>query len=104
MFGITPDHGMETYLNSDEFKEAFHIKPKSPSLWTVCNNNIKYSFINTKGSIDKYKSYFNTKDINILHYSGDTDGCVPTLGTINWITNAGVYSVTKEWAPVIGAD
>ena len=58
----------------------------------------------TTGSIDKYTGYLNTKNIDILHYSGDTDGCVPTLGTINWITNAGVYSVTKEWAPVLGAD
>ena len=103
MFGITPEQGMSTYLNSDEFKAAFHIKSTSPSPWTDCAD-IKYPVVKTTGSIDKYTNYLNTKDIDILHYSGDTDGCVPTLGTINWITNAGVYSVTKEWAPVIGAD
>jgi serine carboxypeptidase-like clade 1 len=32
----------------------------------------------------------------ILIYSGDTDGAVPTFGTLGWITALG-YDITTEW-------
>ena len=32
----------------------------------------------------------------MLHYSGDTDGAVPTLGTQNWIATLG-WKVTESW-------
>ena len=31
-----------------------------------------------------------------MHYSGDTDGAVPTLGTRKWIAEQG-WSITKDW-------
>jgi hypothetical protein len=32
----------------------------------------------------------------MLHYSGDTDGAVPTLGTKNWIKKIG-FPLVKAW-------
>jgi hypothetical protein len=34
----------------------------------------------------------------MLHYSGDTDGAVATIGTRQWIASQN-WNVTKEWAP-----
>jgi len=32
----------------------------------------------------------------MLHYSGDTDGAVPTIGTENWINSLG-WDTTTDW-------
>lgn len=32
----------------------------------------------------------------ILHYSGDTDGAVPTLGTMRWV-GALDWPISKNW-------
>jgi len=34
----------------------------------------------------------------MLHFSGDTDGAVPTLGTQNWIASLNL-NTTEEWRP-----
>jgi len=34
----------------------------------------------------------------MLHYSGDSDGAVPTLGTQRWIASMG-WNTTEEWRP-----
>ena len=37
-------------------------------------------------------------EIKIMVYSGDTDGSVPTKGTLGWIDSLG-WTTTKAWAP-----
>ena len=32
----------------------------------------------------------------MLHYSGDVDGAVPTIGTQNWIADMG-WNVSNKW-------
>lgn len=34
----------------------------------------------------------------LMHYSGDTDGAIPTLGTRKWI-NEFAWPVTNDWRP-----
>lgn len=34
----------------------------------------------------------------MLHFSGDTDGAVATIGTENWINTLG-WDVITEWTP-----
>jgi len=43
-----------------------------------------------------YKDLFARHADQILIYSGDTDGCVPHVGTEEWTRGLG-YNVTKEW-------
>jgi serine carboxypeptidase-like clade 1 len=43
-----------------------------------------------------YKDLVNRHPDNILIYSGDTDGCVPYVGTEEWTRNLG-FNVTKDW-------
>lgn len=43
-----------------------------------------------------YKSLVERHPDNILIYSGDTDGCVPYVGTEEWTRNLG-FNVTKDW-------
>lgn len=76
---------MEMYLNSQEFRDAFHIDA-SVGTWSDCAD-INYTILDA-GSIDLYKNDFPGQNLKILHYSGDTDGVVATLGTLNWITAA----------------
>jgi len=39
-----------------------------------------------------------------MHYSGDVDGSVPALGTINWV-RALNWTIIKDWQPFyIGTD
>ena len=95
-----PGYGIDTYLNTQEFRDAFHIDA-SANTWAECAD-INYTILDA-GSIDLYKNDFPGQNLKILHYSGDTDGVVPTLGTLNWIT-AAAYTVTTEWAPWYTAD
>jgi carboxypeptidase C (cathepsin A) len=34
----------------------------------------------------------------LMHYSGDTDGAIPTLGTRKWVEAQG-WNITNEWRP-----
>ena len=39
----------------------------------------------------------------MLFYSGDTDGAVPTFGTLQWINELN-WNVTSEWRPYMVSD
>merc|ERR1712070_1202199 len=45
----------------------------------------------------------NESSIRMLHYSGDQDASVPTIGTERWI-NAMNWTTTKDWGPYFLAD
>ena len=34
----------------------------------------------------------------MMHYSGDTDGVVPTIGTRRWVKSLG-WKMTSDWQP-----
>ena len=42
------------------------------------------------------------KKYRILIYSGDTDACVPTWGTVDWIDSLNL-TVTKPWRPWVSS-
>jgi len=65
------------YLNRADVREAFHVAPEV-GIWELCTNNIHYKS-GSEGSQWVYEALFGK--YRMLHYSGDTDGAVPTLGT-----------------------
>lgn len=80
------DIGAYQLLNDPQAREGFHIWANASvydgHLWFMCSN-INY----TANPIASYWIYPHmiSKGYKILVYSGDTDGSVPTEGTMRWI-------------------
>ena len=78
---------MDAYLADPSVIAALHVKAGTVGM--------QY----TKTATDLlplYKDLVNRHPDNILIYSGDTDGCVPYVGTEEWTRNLG-FNVTKDW-------
>jgi serine carboxypeptidase-like clade 2 len=78
-----PNNALTLYLNTPRVRNALHINT-TVGAWEECANINYYS-----GPQASYYLYSNLvkSGIRINIYSGDTDSCVPTLGTIKWINN-----------------
>lgn len=82
------------YMNLPETRAAFNI-PDDVQPWSDCAD-LDYQ-MQSEGSIWIYPVLKNK--IKIMIYSGDTDGCVPTWGTKQWIEELG-WDVTQPWRPL----
>mmetsp|Transcript_4889 Transcript_4889/g.5965 ORF Transcript_4889/g.5965 Transcript_4889/m.5965 type:complete len:471 (-) Transcript_4889:188-1600(-) len=80
------------YMNSDAVREAMHI-PEYVQAWDLCKTGIEY-VSQPKASQWIYEAL--AGKTKMLHYSGDTDGAVPTVGTQNWIATLN-WNKTSEW-------
>lgn len=88
--------GLLDWMNLSETREALHI-PDEVQAWDLCQSADWWKYvIPVKGSQWIYEDLIGK--IRMLHYSGDTDGAVATVGTQNWIGTTG-WNTTKEWAP-----
>lgn len=80
------------YMNDDEVRTAMHI-PDYVQAWDLCKSGMVYES-------GKKASQWIYEDLQgkykMLHYSGDTDGAVPTVGTQGWIATLG-WDKTSEW-------
>jgi carboxypeptidase C (cathepsin A) len=81
------------YMNSDEVRKAMHI-PDYVQAWDLCKTGIEY-LSEPEASQWIYEEL--AGKIKMLHYSGDTDGAVPTVGTQNWIASLG-WETEHEWS------
>ena len=85
MYGDAPpcvyDKGVSDFLNNEDVRAALHIPTTAPA-WTMCAdpNTFKYT-IAANGSYWLYPE-LKSAGLDILFFSGDTDGAVPTLGKI----------------------
>lgn len=90
---------MTGYLNRADVRAALNI-PTWVQGYSECNNPMYPTYqAFREGSIWIYnilKGY--TSNYKLLHYSGDTDGAVATLGTRRWIAQQG-WNVTNAWRP-----
>jgi carboxypeptidase C (cathepsin A) len=69
--------------------------PDEVQAWELCTTKISIEYKRgTEGSQWVYEAL--QGKYRMLHYSGDTDGAVPTLGTQNWIATLG-WDVTESW-------
>lgn len=94
------DSYLSAYLNRDDVQVAIHAQREAHGhiKWSMCSSLVNYS------DADFYASMLHryTDDLlpavglRILVYSGDTDGVVPTSGTLRWIECLKM-TVTVPW-------
>ena len=88
--------GLLDWMNLSETREALHI-PDYVQTWDLCQSSPSWHYTSQpEGSQWIYEELMGK--IHMLHYSGDTDGAVPTLGTQNWIASTD-WKVSTEWTP-----
>jgi hypothetical protein len=86
--------GPSDYFNRQDVRMALHIETEQ--VWELCTDRIDYE----RGDIASQWVYPLLKDagIRIIHYSGNTDGAVPTEGTRSWIHAMG-WTVKSAYQP-----
>jgi carboxypeptidase C (cathepsin A) len=80
------------YFNDPTVRSLLHI-PSTVQAWDLCTNGITYNQLTT-GSQWVYEKY--QGKYKMLFYSGDTDGAVPTYGSLQWIAQLN-WAVTDAW-------
>jgi len=81
------------YFNNAQVRADLHI-PAAVQAWDFCSN-IDYTQ-QQRGSQWVYEKL--QGQYRILKYSGDTDGAVPTYGTLGWINELN-WNITEQWRP-----
>eukprot|EP01015_Nassula_variabilis_P021726 TRINITY_DN3902_c0_g2_i7.p1 TRINITY_DN3902_c0_g2~~TRINITY_DN3902_c0_g2_i7.p1 ORF type:complete len:349 (-),score=57.04 TRINITY_DN3902_c0_g2_i7:38-1084(-) len=77
------DTGIIDFLNDPDIKAAMHVN--ADIKWEMCEEFINEKFqINSTGSYWIYPKLIKN-NIQILIMTGDTDGAVPSLGTLRWV-------------------
>jgi serine carboxypeptidase-like clade 2 len=86
---------MSDYLNRADVRAALHI-PLFVQAWEGCSSNPLFNYpFSREASIWIY-TILRPYGYKMMHYSGDTDGVVPTLGTRRWIESLG-WPITDSW-------
>lgn len=101
--------GGEAWMNLNATREALHIMPEIGS-FVSCSSTESYHVDFANASYWAYPILINN-GYKIMVYSGDTDGIVPTLGSIRWIQqlrkdmHLSVLSPWRQWyyTPADGA-
>ena len=84
------------YLNRVDVRDAINI-PTGIQAWDLCTESINIEYQRDPiGSQWIYEAL--AGKYRMLHYSGDVDGAVPTLGTENWINSLN-WDVSENWRP-----
>ncbi len=86
--------GIRTYLNLATVQSSLHVSPSYLAPWDACSSHLHYN---------QYADELQWIYIKLLNagykitvYSGDTDSCVPYLGTEYCIDSMNLV-VTQEW-------
>jgi hypothetical protein len=80
------------YLNNETIRKQLNIPADAPA-WDMCMDGIDYveGTLGSQFIWEKLRGKY-----RMLKYSGDQDGCVPTRGTLGWISALG-WETKKEW-------
>jgi len=84
------------YLNMEATRTAIHALPASKiGPWEICSDKVVYNklYPSVLGAYEVLTQYY-----RVLVYSGDSDGAVPYVGTMEWINafESG-NTPTKDW-------
>ena len=75
---------MGDYLNRADVRAALNI-PQSVQAWEGCTTNPLFNYPFTREASIWIYTILQRYGYTLMHYSGDTDGVVPTYGTKRWI-------------------
>lgn len=82
------------FMNDPNVRDQLHI-PTTVQQWAMCKDDFNYTmFENATQSIWDTDSLYN--NYRMMKYSGDKDGCVPTIGSLGWILSL-ERTVTADW-------
>jgi len=87
--------GASRYFNDQTVRDQLHIE--TDQVWELCTRRIKYDRGLDTGSQWIYP-ILKEAGIRVLHYSGNTDGAVPTEGTRAWIRELN-WNITSPYQP-----
>lgn len=82
------------WMNTAEVRAALHIPTYAPA-WNMCWDETHTYQLEQEGSLWIYQ-VLQQNGIRMMHYSGDTDGAVPTYGTKRWIEKLN-WPVKIDW-------
>jgi len=77
---------LSEYLNLKDVKAAMHVGDNLD--WHDCTGNITFK-MQQEASEWIYTVLKTSGSMRMMHYSGDTDGVLPTYGTKSWIEGLG---------------
>ncbi len=83
---------LEEYFRRADVIAALHISDNAP-MWTLCVD-MNYTRDESRASMWAYEELQNK--FRILFYSGDTDGVIPTLGSMRWVESLG-WDTVEDW-------
>lgn len=82
-------------MNREDVRRALNI-PDSVQAWEACSSKISKSYgLQLEASLWIYKILMQY-NYRILFFSGDTDGCIPTYSSRQWISNLEL-PITGPW-------
>ena len=74
---------LNNWLNQQDVKTALHVDDKQ---WMDCNGTMNQNWLFQPEASQWIYTVLKTSGyIRMMHYSGDTDGVLPTYGTKKWI-------------------
>ena len=85
-----------SYFNTKAVRDALHI-PTNVQAWDMCTDQINYSPLK-RGSQWIWEAL--KGQYRMLKFTGNTDGAVPTTGTLKWIEQINP-TVLEEWRPYV---
>jgi len=86
---------MGDYLNRADVRAALNI-PQSVQAWEGCTTNPQFYYPFTREASIWIYTILQRYNYTLMHYSGDTDGVVPTIGTRRWIESL-KWPVSSDW-------
>jgi serine carboxypeptidase-like clade 1 len=90
----TWDSPVTDHFNNKTVRAAMHI-PDEAGVWQECSDTVIYE---SGHNASEWIYPLMRHKYRILHYSGDTDGAVPTEGTQTWMHQMG-WEITDPWRP-----
>ncbi len=91
------DAGMAHFMNDEVVRKAMNIPTEAPA-WNSCNDEIYMNYKNAANGSWWIYPELKQAGLKILFFSGDTDGAVATLGTLNWIRDLN-WATVQDWSP-----